>query len=197
MKYTIASFAFMALLFLVFPQNTDINLLANINLNRNKNLDSIFQFVTNISGFFSISISLLLLSIGLIRKDISLKFKGLYVLGTLIITALISTSLKYSISRPRPFVTYSFIEKLTSGGNPSFPSGHTSDAFALAAALSIVFPKWYVLAPAFLWAGVIGYSRMDLGVHYPSDVLLGAIIGTSSAYMCSFLYKNKLERNGQ
>ncbi|MCR9065522.1 MAG: phosphatase PAP2 family protein [Cytophagales bacterium] len=197
MKYTIASFALMALLFLAFPQNTDINLLANINLNRNKNLDPIFQFLTNISGYFSLGFSLVLISIGFKKKDNFLKLKGQFILGTLMITALISTTLKYSIHRARPFETYSYIEKLTSGGSPSFPSGHTSDVFALAAALSMVFPKWYIIAPAFLWAGIIGYSRMDLGVHYPSDVLLGALLGTSCAYMCSFLYKKKFARNGQ
>jgi membrane-associated phospholipid phosphatase len=69
-------------------------------------------------------------------------------------------------------------------GSPSFPSGHTSDAFATATSLSIAFPKWYVIAPSFLWACSVGYSRMDLGVHYPSDVMAGAIIGAGSAYLC-------------
>jgi membrane-associated phospholipid phosphatase len=53
----------------------------------------------------------------------------------------------------------------------------------LATSLSLQYPKWYVIAPAYLYAGTVAYSRMDLGVHYPSDVLSGAIIGSGSAYI--------------
>ena len=91
--------------------------------------------------------------------------------------------IKYSVNRDRPFVTYPDITKKSKGGSPSFPSGHTSSAFATATSLSLAYPKWYIVAPSYLWAGTVGYSRMHLGVHYPSDVLCGAIIGAG----CSFL----------
>ena len=74
--------------------------------------------------------------------------------------------------------------KETNGRSPSFPSGHTSGAFSFATSLTIACPKWYIAGPAYIWAGAVGYSRMDLGVHYPSDVLAGAIIGVGSAYLC-------------
>ena len=45
------------------------------------------------------------------------------------------------------------------------------------------YPKWYIIAPSFAWASAVGYSRMHLGVHYPSDVAVGAIIGSGSAYL--------------
>ena len=63
----------------------------------------------------------------------------------------------------------------------SFPSGHTATAFALATSLSITYPKWYVIAPSALWACSVGVSRMNEGVHYPSDVLAGAVIGAGCA----------------
>ncbi|HEU4788615.1 MAG TPA: phosphatase PAP2 family protein, partial [Flavobacterium sp.] len=47
----------------------------------------------------------------------------------------------------------------------------------------------YVIAPSFLWAGAVGYSRMYLGVHYPTDVLAGAIVGSGSAFLCYKLNK--------
>jgi membrane-associated phospholipid phosphatase len=50
-------------------------------------------------------------------------------------------------------------------------------AFALATSLSLSYPKCYIIVPSFAWASSVGYSRMDLGVHYPSDVLAGAIVG--------------------
>ena len=69
------------------------------------------------------------------------------------------------------------------------PSGHTSTVFAAATSVSILYPKWYVIAPSYLFAASVGYSRMYLGVHYPSDVLIGAIIGTASSLGAHLLFK--------
>lgn len=170
--------------FNAFSQNVDIDILKNINLNRNKNLDPTFRFITNSAAPISIALPVIIFSVGAIQKDSSLKRKGLYIGESILVATFISTALKYGVNRTRPFVTYPYLEKETSGGSPSFPSGHTSDAFATATSLSIAFPKWYVIAPSFLWASAVGYSRMDLGVHYPSDVLAGAIVGAGSAYLC-------------
>jgi len=179
-----------------FSQNADIDLLKEINLNRNKSLDPTFRFITNTASPLSFATPVIVFSVGLINKDSTLKSKGIYLGETVLAAAFISTALKYSVNRERPFITYSFIEKATSGGSPSFPSGHTSTAFATATSLSISFPKWYVIAPSFLWAGAVGYSRMDLGVHYPSDVLAGAIVGSGSAFLSYKLNKwiNKKHR---
>ena len=75
------------------------------------------------------------------------------------------------------------IVKKTDGGGPSFPSGHTSGAFATATILSLEYPKWYVIVPSYLWAGTVGYSRLHLGVHYPTDVLGAMVVGAGSAYL--------------
>ena len=172
-----------------FSQNTDIDLLKEINLNRNKSLDPTFRFITNSASPISIATPVIVFSVGLMKKDSTLKNKGIYLGETFLVAAFISTALKYSVNRDRPFVTYPFIEKATSGGSPSFPSGHTSTTFATATSLSIAFPKWYVIAPSFIWAGAVGYSRMDLGVHYPSDVFAGALIGSGSAFLSYELNK--------
>lgn len=170
-------------------QNIDINLLRDINLNRNKSLDPTFRTITNSVAPISIGAPILIYSIGLINNDTDLKKKGVYLGETFLATTFIAIALKYSVKRDRPFITYPDLEKETSGGGYSFPSGHTSDAFATATSLSIAFPKWYVIAPSFVWASAVGYSRMDLGVHYPSDVLAGAIIGSGSAYLTYKLNK--------
>ena len=164
-------------------QNIDIRLLREINLNRNRKLDNMFRGVTKSIIPVSIGTPVIVYSIGLIKKDTTLKRKGVYIEETILVSGLVSTVLKYSINRERPFVTYPDIEKISGGATPSFPSGHSSDAFATATSLSIAFPKWYVIAPSFVWASAVAYSRMDLGVHYPSDVLAGAIIGSGSAYL--------------
>ena len=84
-----------------------------------------------------------------------------------------------------------FIDKQSKGAGPSFPSGHTSNAFATATATAMIFafPQWYVAVPVFSWAGAVGYSRMHLGVHYPSDVLVGSSVGTESTWLGHWLNK--------
>ena len=168
----------------IYSQNIDIRLLRHINVDRNKHLDGTFKLITNSVGPVSIGAPLLVFGTGLLEKDKTLQQKGIVMGESFIVTSVISISMKYAVNRPRPFVTYPDIEKVTSGGSSSFPSGHTSDAFSTATSLSIAFPKWYVIAPSYVYASAVGYSRMDLGVHYPSDVLAGAIVGAGSAYLC-------------
>ncbi|MFM9945188.1 MAG: phosphatase PAP2 family protein [Bacteroidia bacterium] len=173
----------------VFAQNWDIDLLKTINLNRNTQLDAAFIGITNSVAPIAFGVPILFFGMGLIKRDSIYKANGLYIGSSILTSIIISNILKYSVNKPRPFETYNLIQKITDGGSPSFPSGHTSDAFALAIAVSIIYPKWYVIAPSFLWAGAVGYSRMDLGVHYPSDVLAGAIVGSGSALLTYELNK--------
>jgi membrane-associated phospholipid phosphatase len=164
-------------------QNADINLLKSINVDRNKSLDPSFKVITHSVTPISIGAPLVVFSVGLIQKDSTLKNKGIFLAETFLVNGFITTALKLSINRDRPFVTHSFIDKQTDAGSHSFPSGHTSTAFATATSLSLAFPKWYVITPSFLWASSVGYSRMHLGVHYPSDVLAGAFVGAGSAFL--------------
>ena len=181
----------------VQAQNHDINILKEINLNRNKSLDPFFLAVTHSAGPLTFGLPLLLLIIGLLKRNNLLRSKSYYLIFSVLTSVIITNILKYSIDRPRPFVTYSFIEKVTAGGSPSFPSGHTSDAFVLAMALSLAFPKYWLIILSFIWAFLMGYSRMSLGVHYPADVLSGASIGIISAVVVYVLRRKKQQYNPQ
>ena len=98
--------------------------------------------------------------------------------------------MKYIINRPRPYDKFpDYIHNITSEDSPSFPSGHTTIAFSIATSLTLAYPRWYVALPSFLWASSVGYSRMNLGVHYPTDVLAGAVLGAGSAYLTFELNK--------
>jgi membrane-associated phospholipid phosphatase len=180
----------------VKAQNADIRILRTINIDRNKGLDPTFKLITNTVGPISIGAPLLIYGIGYLKQDSSLKQKGIFIGETFVVATFLSVGLKYVVKRQRPFITYPEIQKLTDGGGYSFPSGHTSVAFSTATSLSMAFPKWYVIVPSFVWAGSVGYSRMDLGVHYPTDVLGGAILGGGSAYLTCKLNKwlNKKHR---
>ena len=180
-------FVFSLILINVSAQNLDIDLLRKINIDRNPKLDQTLFLITNTSTPISFLIPSTFFTIGLVKKDSVLKRKAFVIGGSLIINTVISTGIKFVVNRDRPFVTYPEIIKLSNGGSPSFPSGHTSVAFSAATSLSLMFPKWYVIAPAYVWAGAVGYSRMHLGVHYPSDVLIGALIGAGSAVLSKWV----------
>ena len=166
-----------------FSQNSDVKLLHSINSGNSTSWD-------NINKVFSLSVTPMsiaapagLFLYGAFSHDSTVKKNSYLVGASLLASGIITTGMKYGFNRTRPFVTYPFITKKSEAGSPSFPSGHTSSAFATATSLSLCYPKWYVIAPSFLWASAVGYSRMELGVHYPSDVLVGALIGAGSSWL--------------
>jgi len=175
--------AFLLITTVVNAQNIDIRILRDINLNRNQSLDPTFKTISNSVNTISIATPAVIYSLGLLKHDKDLKQAGVFIGETFLVNTIITTGLKRGLQRPRPFITYPDLDKQSAGGSYSFPSGHTSDAFSTATAVSMTFPKWYVVAPSFLWASAVGYSRMDLGVHYPTDVLAGAIVGCGTAFL--------------
>lgn len=148
------------------------------------------RFITNSDTPISLGLPVSLLIAGKIKKDPVLLFNGFESLSAQAINGIITVGLKVGIKRDRPFVTYpDDVQKHSVAGSYSFPSGHTSMAFAAATSISLEYPKWYIIAPAYLWASSVGFSRMYLGVHYPSDVLVGAIIGTGSSFLIHYSFR--------
>ena len=127
----------------------------------------------------------------LIKKDQPLLKDAIYIGTSVLEAAGITYGLKHAFNRQRPYEKYP--DKIHPVGgldnSPSFPSGHTTSAFALATSLSITYPKWYVIAPSAIWACGVGIARMNQGMHYPSDVLTGAAIGIGCAFANVYINK--------
>jgi len=161
----------------------DISILRFIHHNRIKALDGFLYYASFATTFVSISILVTVLFLSIKNKSVELRVKFFKLLSVLIISAIVSLTLKYSIVRSRPFENYPDIEKLSEAGNSSFPSGHTIEAFAIAFAISILFHKRKYIVAIYLWAFLIAYSRLALGVHYPIDVIAGILIGSVTSYL--------------
>jgi len=172
-------------------QEFDIGILKGIFESRSPFLDPIFILITNSAGAIAFGIPLILLLIALKKKILGLRRESIMILIPVALSAIIANLLKYIFDTPRPYEVYSFIHKLSVGGSPSFPSGHTADAFSFAVAVALIYRKWSIIIPVMIWAILVAYSRMYLGVHFPSDVVGGAFIGAACSYSYVIYSKRK------
>ena len=191
------------LLFLVpialFSQNIDIKTLRAIHSPEAQPSDDFFKAVSNSNIYVITGVPVTMAIVGLAKHDDEILRNAAVMAAGTAVTYGIALGLKYTVKRDRPFITYPDDIANKTGhdysDSYSFPSGHASTAFATATALSIDYPKWYVIAPSYLFAGTVAYSRMDLGVHYPSDVLAGALIGSGCAVLSHFVNKKLNSRS--
>jgi membrane-associated phospholipid phosphatase len=168
-------------------QKWDEHILEGLAAGRDNGQTALWRFVSNSNNYLDIGIPASLLVTGLIRNDAGMKQNALYIAGSTAVSFLLNLGIKGLVKRPRPFTTDIHLVPVYRPGEYSFPSGHTSSSFSTVTALSRAYPKWYVIAPSFLWAASVGYSRMYLGVHYPSDVGAGAMLGAGTAFSMGFL----------
>ncbi len=149
-------------------------------------LTPFFVFITHTGDGGTVWI---LLSIALLFPKKTRRI-GCMSLTALLLTFLINNViLKNIVARIRPYEVISGLEILIERqGDLSFPSGHTGCAFASAVILFCNLPKKYGI-PALLFAALMGLSRLYVGVHYPSDVLCGALTGSMIALSVNNLWK--------
>ena len=168
-------------------QGLDERILEHLAAGRTEGQTRLWRFVSDANNYVNAAIPVGVLVDGLIRNDVQTKRDGLYMVTSTATTYLLNLAIKNLRHRQRPFLTDLKLVPVYRPGEYSFPSGHTSSAFSTMVSLSRVYPKWYVIAPALIWASGVGYSRMYLGVHYPSDVAAGAVLGTGMAFAFGFI----------
>ena len=151
---------------------------------RNPFLDPIVIFITSLGdgGMIWILATIALL---IPKKTRRIGWmSALALLGSLLIN---NTLIKNLVARPRPFTVLPELNILIpTPGEFSFPSGHTSSSFAAAAVFYRHLPK-KLGVPAVILAALIGLSRLYVGVHYPTDVLAGALMGIALSYLAQIL----------
>ena len=168
----------------------DFLILRKINQSRLTSLDTFFSGITGSAYILAIGIPIILFLLGYISKNHkSFRNSTLFIVLSVVLSAIVAEVLKYSVNRARPFITHPILENVTMTHTPSFPSGHTVLAFAIAVSLSLSFHKWYLRVISFTWAFAVLYSRLHLGVHYPSDVFAGLFIGLGIAYLSFWAIK--------
>ena len=136
------------------------------------------------SGWFWIALSLLLM---VPRQT---RWIGITSLAAIVIGALITNvTLKNLVARTRPYeVVEGLALLIEKQGDYSFPSGHTCASFAAAGVYWRMLPKKFGI-PLVILAAMIAFSRLYVGVHYPTDVLAGLLIGLFAAWAARHMQK--------
>lgn len=150
-------------------------------------LDAVFSFYTQLGNggkIFIVAALVLLLFRSTRRAGVSA------LMAMLLGTVVTNITIKPLIGRVRPWVVIENFPALVAEADPnSFPSGHTCAAFAFAMALCAALPQKWGKAVALTAAGMMGFSRLYVGVHFPSDVLVGAVIGTLCGFAGAWIAK--------
>lgn len=151
---------------------------------RNPILDPLMMFITKLGdgGVFWLIFTAVLL---VFKKT---RCIGLYCMAAIVFDVLIVNVLvKPIVGRIRPYeVIEGLICMVGPQKDPSFPSGHTAFSFAAGFAFFLKAPKKFGI-PALILAVLIGFSRLYVGVHYPTDVIAGLIFGIICALLSVFV----------
>lgn len=124
------------------------------------------------------------------------KQQGLALLYSFLISGIAVQIIKNLTNSPRPKLFFEsgqylhFIDGISLANNSSFPSGHTATAFAIATVMAVMLKdkSWQLLI--LIATVLVGYSRIYLAQHFLLDVMIGAIIGSTSGVLAVYLAKN-------
>lgn len=136
-------------------------------------------------------------ALGIIMFLVGKRKLGLLLILSFLLSGLLAQTIKRIEQKPRPGAYFKQPERIHRvddkllKGNNSFPSGHTTTAFATFSLLAFSTRNKAVQLFFFIVAVVVGYSRIYVGAHFPEDVLAGAALGFISSYFLCWLLRKK------
>jgi len=138
-------------------------------------LDHVLPYLTYLGSHYAVILFIILCWILTRQRKILQSLVFLYAIQSAVIY-----SLKFLIQRQRPFLFLEMASKLSKGPGeildpPSFPSAHTAFSLMMATLLAAWFPRYRFIF--FIIAGFVGWTRIYLGLHYPTDIIVGALLG--------------------
>lgn len=149
---------------------------------RSARTDTLTEFFDNVQPFgneYAIGVVGSFYLWGEIFKDPRAKATALdSIAATAIGPGLIVNTTKYLVGRARPTDGRGAYDFQPFSGHDSFMSGHTTEAFTLASVITEHYDALWVKITAYGLAGTVGYARLNNNRHWPSDVLVGAVVGT-------------------
>ena len=163
---------------LVFVGTRDDRIDAWVQSHRSKQTDDFARIVTPLGSWAAVGVSVVALGGGLVSHNKRLLDTGRDAVEAEILAAGITTPvLKYAIGRVRPSDGGDGDEFRPFSGNSSLPSGHATEAFAVASVLSARANGWVVPVLSYTLASCVGYARVNDRAHWASDVIAGGVIG--------------------
>jgi undecaprenyl-diphosphatase len=137
-------------------------------------LDQVVPWLTYLGSHFAVILFIILTWILTKQKKVLRRLLLLYGIQSVVIYGL-----KFLVNRERPLFFLEMASKLSKGPgeilDPSFPSAHAAFSFMMATLLAHRFPRYRIVF--YITAAFIGWTRIYLGVHYPTDVIAGALLG--------------------
>lgn len=178
--------------------NIDSKLFLFLNGIHSEFWDNVMFFVSGMKQWIPLYIAVILLIMARFKK------KGIIVIGALIILLVLTdqTSVhlfKNVFQRLRPSQNPN-LEGLVHlvnnyrGGKFGFVSSHAANTFGFAMFLTLLFKNKYFAGFILSWAAIISYSRIYLGVHYPGDIICGALLGILLSNLVYWIYKLILKK---
>ncbi|MBU0278573.1 phosphatase PAP2 family protein [Gemella sp. zg-1178] len=165
---------------------------------RNINMTKIIVTITHMGGSLFLTILVLVVCLILILKK-ELKLAIFLAMSSLLGAFFLNRILKYIFARPRPY-SDSYIENLISVKGYSFPSGHAMASAIIYILLAYILTKniknkkiiLFIYSLAIIFSLFICFTRIYLGVHYPTDLIAGFSMGLSWAILSILIYKRWL-----
>jgi len=191
---------------LEFLARSDIQLFTFVNSHHSGLFDNFFLIVTQLgNGWIAVPLVAVIIIIVTQRSFLAKALLCAVIAG--ILAGAANTQIKRVVHRPRPVIY--FEQGLSYGGGGvvtgseahrvhcvgrilrqhSFPSGHAATAFAAAAIVALLFGGYFYLG--FIPALLVAYSRVYMGVHFPSDVFGGAVLGIAAALLVIVFFRQK------